>query len=113
MTTNKIEIGANEFFYDNNLLYTFPFPIKEHLLIGQNVLILLDVPYDIVFNENIFCFDSEKLVWQVERQDEHNEVCPFTSMSYDNNTFSGYKWCGIDCKIDLITGKITSSELIK
>jgi hypothetical protein len=111
----EINIKEQEVYVSGKFTYSFPYTIKNYIIADTLVIFLLEIPFDVVFNENVFCIDFAKssMLWQVEKHEEHNKICPFTSISIANNKLIGYKWCGIQCEIDFNTGKIISTELIK
>ena len=111
---NKIKVKGNKLFIFEKLVYTFLYGINNYLIYDNKIIVLLSVPDQVSYNENIFCFNLDgNLLWQVARANEHNKICPFTGISINNNKFTPYKSCGILCIVDVNTGKILSSEFIK
>jgi hypothetical protein len=50
----EINIKEQEVYVNDKLIYSLPYTIKDYVTEGSLLILLLEIPFDIVFNENIF-----------------------------------------------------------
>lgn len=111
----KITHIQNQLFKDNNSLIKFQFPIAEFKLIENFIIVLLDVPLDIVLNENLFCIDlNGAILWQIEKIKHIYNDSTFTNIIIDkNNNIQSYNQDGFMYTINIYSGKIIEKRFLK
>lgn len=89
----------------------FNFFIEKVIPVDNFFLVLLEYEVGIIFNENVFCLNSEgKILWQVEPLEiMKGEDSPYTGMSFINGKITLYSWDGTDVVVDINTGKVLST----
>lgn len=113
METN-VTIKGKHLFFNGKMIREFPYAIEKYTSWKDKVLVMLNIPEGEIYNENIFCFTANgKFIWQIEKKEEFDKDCPFTGMSFNGEQFTPYKQCGVLTTVDMETGAIMSSKLIK
>jgi hypothetical protein len=79
----------------------------------QRTYVLFDY-HEIHSEENVFCFahNGEQL-WQIEPMDRLHVLNYFTSIFFNQNDLFAFCINGVEVKLDKVTGKFLSKELIK
>lgn len=98
---NIIKIGDKELFFKYN--------INDILEVFNMLIVRLDSPQGIVFNENVFGVSVAKkeITWQIAKLNYDREVnCPFVGMKLYNNHLYLNNWCDIYLIVDPLTGEI-------
>lgn len=96
----------------NKLLLTeaieFPFPVSKYILNQDKVLVLLDIPKDIIFNENVYCVGLDgNIIWQISKQDYLYDNSPFVNIRESNDgSIWIVNWDGSQYAVDIDTGDI-------
>jgi hypothetical protein len=102
---NALRIGNKETVFD--------FPIKSCLEIKGMLIVLLSIPTDVQYNENVFGVEmaSNEIKWQIEKRDyipAYNQQCPFVSTVVYGGKLRLNNWCSVFFNVDPTTGKILS-----
>ena|ERR1700742_1416990 len=88
----------------------FKYPIKEHLEFEGMIIVLLDVPINVVYNENVFGVSLiDNHTWQIEKRDYptgYKGQCPFTSLVIWNGNLRLNNWCSKYFIVNPWSGKI-------
>ena len=107
--SNTIEI--------NGTIQRMKYPILKILEFDQLLIVLLEIPCNVVYNRNVFAIGSNGVLkWQVESPPMPTKTdSPFTNISsdLDNNKLFAYNWNGGLYEIDILNGTILSSKLMK
>jgi hypothetical protein len=110
---------ATNLFADGNRL-TFPnrkrlamdYKVLEIILIDNILVVVLSVPVDVIFNNNVYAYDLDgKFLWQINVvKGVHyfgQDQCPFVGMNdYEDNCLLLYNWCSSTLRVDIKTGVI-------
>jgi len=108
-SNNKYTIQGNHLIIGDNTI-PFDFPIAQVIEIEGMLILRLDKPIDVVYNENVFAVSiaERKVKWQIEKKsyDPHVKSCPFTEIRIFENQLVLYNWCDTYFVVDPQTGKI-------
>ncbi len=108
---NTYTIKENSLIIDNTVI-KFQFPIAEVISILNMLIVRLESPIGIIFNENVFGISlSEKTIkWQIKKRHFRiagSKECPYVSIKEYHRKIRLNKWCSIYLIVDPITGNIT------
>lgn len=100
---NKLIIGSRETAFD--------FPIDSSIAIEGMLIILLAIPVNVQYNENVFGVDiiSNEIKWQIEKRQyipAYNQQCPFVSIVVNEGELRLNNWCSVYFIVDPLNGKI-------
>src|SRR5687768_1705393 len=99
---------------DNNLLYVFPHPMTEVRELEDRFIVILQVPREEIFKDNVFCISkSGKLLWQIEDRGNNVDYRRFIGSSYHYNNLEIADNIGYTFTVDIDTGKILKAEFTK
>lgn len=66
MDCGSYTIRGGDIQFANGATVTFPYPVAESLLFDDVLVVRLDIPFDVIYNENVFGIDlSGKIRWQI------------------------------------------------
>jgi hypothetical protein len=89
---------------------TFDFPIAKIIEMEGMLIVRLDKPINVVYNENVFgvSIAEKKIEWQIEKRsyDPHMKSCPFVDMRIFENRLVLYNWCDTYFVVEPQTGRI-------
>lgn len=109
MNNDNFIIKENKIIFEAGKTIEFNFPIHDSIATVDKIIVLLDIPDKVNYNQNIFAvgFDSN-IVWQVDNSKDLDFIgyCPYTGLHRDGVDIVGYNWCGFRVTIDIDTGKI-------
>lgn len=95
------------------------YSIKKIESFEDYIVVLLEVPSDVIYNENVFVFnDSEQLLWQisadiVNKYKIHDDE-PFVGFDFNHRRkLVLYNWGGWKIEVDLNTGECLKHEVTK
>lgn len=92
----------------------FKYEIGQVVLFTSCIVIRLEPPKGIIFNENIIAVSYDGVaIWRVEKIDHMDKDSPFTSIEKSGEKLFAYNWDSCDYHIDLLTGKIIDREFVK
>lgn len=96
----------------------FSHNIRQFKTIGDDVVVLLDIPSDDDTLDNIYCYFSNGIIkWQVqplkEAFPELKQVFPFEQMSVIDGVISATDFYGRRFMINPKDGKILSKDIVK
>ena len=60
MKNDLYTINNEELIFKDNSTIKFDYPIKQDLLISNTIILRLEIPTKIIYNENIFGFSKKK-----------------------------------------------------
>jgi hypothetical protein len=100
---NKAVIGNSELVFD--------FPIADSLEIEGMLIVLLSIPVDVQYNENVFGVSivDKKVKWQISKKQyipAYKQQCPFVSIVSYEGKLRLNNWCSVYFIVDPLTGKI-------
>lgn len=97
-----------------NNIYTieFKYPIQKTLEYLGKLVVLLDKPLNIKYNDNVFAVDENgKIIWQVSKINTYpgnQEDCPFVDIFINEGKLILDNWCSISVIVDIMTGEVLS-----
>jgi hypothetical protein len=108
--SNDYSIEGNRLIIDNKET-TFDFPIDSHIVIEGMLIILLAIPVNVQYNENVFGVDmiSNEIKWQIVKRQyipAYNQQCPFVSIVVYEGELRLNNWCSVYFIVDPLSGKI-------
>jgi hypothetical protein len=100
---NKLIIGSKEI--------DFNFPIDSCIEIEDMLIMLLSIPVNTQYNENVFgvSVSSKEIKWQIEKRryiPAYKQQCPFVSIVVNQGELRLNNWCSVYFIVDPSTGKI-------
>lgn len=109
---------------ENNILslngkkIKFSHNIRQFKTIGDDILVLLDIPSDDDTLDNIYCYFSNGIIkWQVQPLKDAfpdlKKVFPFEQMNVTDGEISATDFYGRRFVIDSKNGKILSKDIVK
>lgn len=96
-----------------NIRHSFKFPIDSYLEIEGMIIVLLDVPINIQYNENVFGVSLvDNHSWQIAKMEypPGYKQCPFVSLVIYEGNLRLNNWCSKYFIVDPWTGKILEEE---
>jgi hypothetical protein len=92
----------------------FPYEIDEVEKFENSLVVLLDIPMGIIFNENVFGVSAEgKVIWKIEKMSYVYDDSPFTGMGKEGNYVKLSNWGDIDLLVNPNTGEIVKKSFSK
>lgn len=105
-------IKKHSVYKDDLELFAVEKPILDFLEVNDNLIVLLEENYGV--NNNVVCYNGDgKYLWRIENQQYIHETCPATAICLKDGALLVYHRCGIEAEIDVQTGKVINSKLIK
>jgi hypothetical protein len=100
---NKLIIGNSETVFD--------FPIESCIEIEGMLIVLLSIPVNVQYNENVFGVDivDHKIKWQIAKRQyipAYEQQCPFVSIVVYEGELRLNNWCSVYFIVNAVTGKI-------
>lgn len=109
-----IQIKENTVLLNNKAIYTSDFKVLAFLNIAPFVILVLNFKNTDNVNQNTICIDFNGThIWTIESKKYHQKNCPANNIYIEKGKYLIYRWCGIEEEIDITTGKILNSLLIK
>ena len=105
-------IAENKLVFENSELL-FDYPIKESLVMEGMLIVRLEMPFKIIYNENVLgiSLSEQKIKWRIVKRKYREQDCPFISITQYGNFLKLFNWCGFYFIIDPITGGILEESL--
>ena len=108
----RYRIEGNSLYIDD-VRIPFEFLIEDHVEIKNMLIILLSIPVNLKYNENVFGVSllERKVKWQIGEGKFANEKYSNLHCKYNSVTINGERlilnnWCDTYLVVDPITGKI-------
>jgi len=103
-------IASNNIIFENGYSLNFEYPIKNTLLINNIVIILVDPPFDRIYNQNVFAVRiSGDFLWRIGKVSLYNNSnnCPYVGIIVnDSNQLVLFNWCDTAIIVDPETGEM-------
>lgn len=102
----------------NNNNYDFKFNIRTVIEYKGTYIVLLEIPFDKVVINNIFCLDEHaKLLWQSEdlsvRYPDIKNLLPYEQMGIKDDIIYATDFYGRNYKINVNNGKVCEINIVK
>lgn len=111
---NAYSVEGNKVFIGNQVL-TFDYPISESIELTDMLIVRLEKPIDIIYNENVFgiSINEGRIKWRIAKRDYVLKNCPFVKV----NIFEGHlvlvNWCSFYLYVNPLNGEILREEFSK
>jgi hypothetical protein len=93
---------------------SFDYPVNDFLVFQKVTVVILDVPVQKKFNENVFAIsDNGNILWQIEKRQFVYENSPYTGIESSGNNVILYNWDGLKLTVVPETGEIISQVFEK
>ncbi|HUH74589.1 MAG TPA: hypothetical protein VLZ75_09285 [Chitinophagales bacterium] len=91
------------------------YEISKEIKIKNIVIVLLEIPYNQINNENIFCksLDTSEISWTIERKRSKADNSPYVNIFLNNEKLFAVNYDGWTEEIDINDGKIVGSKFTK
>lgn len=90
------------------------FPDAIHVAFETSLGLLVMFKYDRLTKQNISMLnDRLEEVWKIQEANPVMEYCPYTSLTYRDGRYMAFNSLGVDCEIDLKSGKILNAVFTK
>lgn len=113
------QISGPEIHRQGQLMARFPYPIKQARQFGEILVILLEVPADVTYPENVFGIDLQTGVqWQIEAKRYYKQAIPetcFVAMADEsvNGNLCMNTWAEQMVEVDLKTGRVVRVDSLR
>lgn len=113
------QIRGTEIHRQGKFLARFPYPIKEARQFGDILVVLLEVPADVTFPENVFGIDLRTgAQWQIEAKCYYKQAIPetcFVAMADElaNGNLCLNTWAEQMVHVDVTTGRVVHVESLR
>lgn len=89
--------------------------VSQEIKIKDIVIVLLEIPYQQINNENIFCksLNTNEIIWTIERKRSKLENSPYVNLFLNNDKLFAVNYDGFTEEIDINDGKIIGSKFTK
>ena len=112
--SNSIFINEAFLTFKGSVVVELKYSVKSSLIISDMIFLVLNIPSEHFENRNVVCYNMDgKLIWNIIAGEYPREYCPVTGISEIDNQLVVYRRCGIEEVINIESGVIISSELIK
>jgi hypothetical protein len=96
----------------------FDYPIKDHLEIGDILIVFLDYFDKVIpIENNVYgvSLKAGKIIWQIEKRKYpkggySSMRCHFIGISYRENKLRLHNWCSTNLIVEPTTGKVLEVE---
>ena len=103
-----------EIILNNGKVVKFSQKVEEILQFQNMLIVRIESPMGVVFNENIYGVDlNGVIIWQIPKVDHVHENSPYTGMKLAGDSIILYSREGVEHTIEPKTGKIIKKELVK
>jgi len=93
---------------------SFDLPIAQIVDFPEMLVVRLDVPRGMVYNENIFGVGpAGKIAWQIGAREWVRSDTPYTAMSREGDLVRLYNYEGFDIWVDPYDGSVIREEFTK
>jgi hypothetical protein len=110
-------VKSNNILFENGYSLDFEYPIKDTLLISNIIIILIDPPFDTVYNQNIFAISlSGDFLWRIGNVKLYNDSnnCPYVGIIVNkSNELVLFNWCDTAVIVNSQTGDIINTYQTK
>jgi hypothetical protein len=105
----KYAVKDNQLTIEDTLI-PFDFPIAQVIEVEGMLIIRLEIPVTVIYNENVFGVSvaEKKIRWQIEKRnyDPHMKSCPFIEIRIFEGELRLNNWCSVYFIVDPLTGEI-------
>jgi hypothetical protein len=91
------------------------YKVQKEIQVGEVVIYLLDIPYNQIYNENVYSkiYGNESLNWTIEKKRSETDNSPYVNIYLSNNKLYAVNYDGWTEEIDIRNGKIITSKFTK
>lgn len=108
---NQLLITTSNLFFKK---IEFLFDIRQIEEINDIVIVRLDIPLGVIFNENIYAVSADgEILWQIPKMSHVYEDSPYVNMLVKGENIELYNWDGTILLIEPATGKILEKGYTK
>jgi len=107
---NTITIGQK------NIQFEYPIDSDYTIQVNQVLIILLNVPVGVVFNENVFAIDlnNGNILWQIGKLEFDLKECPYVGIGLETDKLILLvNWCSTAIVVDPVDGTILERRFAK
>lgn len=95
----------------SDVLIEFKYPILETILIADILIVLVESPYRVIYNENVFgvSLATKSIMWQIKKvrfRTPGAKDCPYTSIVLYQGKLHLNNWCDTYFIINPVTGAV-------
>jgi hypothetical protein len=110
----KWDYKENILFKENLEFKKFKKIIEKIIQIDNDIIILFESEKESNSNNNVTCLmENGEVKWIIDYHKYPNKFCPVTNIYKNGDFLYVYRRCGIEEKVDINSGQILESELIK
>jgi hypothetical protein len=106
---SKCTIRGNQLLIGNSII-TFDFPIVQVIEVTGMLVLRLEVPVKVIYNENVFGVSvvEKKVKWRIAKKTYKPNLksCPFVGIKLLEGQLILYNWCDTYFVLDPLTGEI-------
>ena len=116
----NLKILKNTLVVDDMEIKEFPYPIRIAKEIQGTVIVVLDIPKDVIFSDNAYGYVlREQYLWQIEPHGYYPQVpaSDICIIGISPMVVLGqvvfFTWLGVAVYVNLLTGKVIKTEISK
>jgi hypothetical protein len=113
-SNSEYTVQGNQLIIEN-IVIPFDFPIAQVIEIAGMLVLRLDIPTRVTYNENVFGISlAVKIIkWQIVNRGYSDKRCPFTYIRIFENELELINWCSIYFIVNPLTGEILKDGFTK
>jgi len=113
-TLKTYKVLGNTLIFQSGGKVIFDYPIGETLDFQDAIVVRLELPLGVIFNENVFGLSYDgKVLWQISKQKHIEEDSPYTQLSYQNDKAGLYNWDASLYIAEPVTGEVIEERFLK
>ncbi|HEX8473153.1 MAG TPA: hypothetical protein VF666_03915 [Pyrinomonadaceae bacterium] len=114
MSSDEYVIDETKIVFASGACATFAYPVAEALAFDSALVVRLEVPTGIVFNENVYGLSpSGETLWQVAARAHVNADSPYVNLARDGNRVVLTNWDGLELTLDPSNGHILRQRHVR
>jgi hypothetical protein len=104
---DKVLIGVNTI--------TFDYTIEEWIKIEDMLIVRLNLPYKVIYNENVFGISLSKgaIEWQIAKRKYSSKNCAYHGIRLFNKQLELINWCSFYLHVNPLNGEILEEGYAK
>lgn len=104
---DRFRVESGKVVFDSGKVGSFKYPVVEAVGFDKAVVVRLEVPEGVIFNENVYglAYDGQML-WQVPVKGHVYDDSPYTKITRRGDAILLSNWDGLDLTLDPETGSV-------
>jgi len=104
-------IESKNITFSNGYSLSLEYPIQKALVINNVIIILIEPPFEVIYNENVFAFTvAGDFLWRLDKVKlfyQGQDKCPYVEMEINKqNELVLYNWCDTGVVVNPQSGDV-------